>query len=192
MNRTARISATAVAAAFALATALGTPAQASPTQTFHVTLDSLNSSGASGVANLRLKGDELTVVINARGLAPGLPHAQHLHYSESAQHVCPPPSAAGDDGVLTVAEGAPFYGGIDVSLTVNGDTTSASGLALDRFPVAKANGTLHYKRTITLTPAQIQHVTDFVVVQHGIDKNANGTYEGLPEASLPSDCGIAS
>lgn len=175
--------------ALALTAAFAGPAQAAPmhqsasTHTYHVALDTLNNSGASGVANLALRGDQLTVIINARGLTPNQPHAQHLHYSPTAAHTCPPPSAdTNGDGVITLAEGVPYYGGVDISLTTSGDSTPASGLALDRMPVAKANGTLHYKRTFTVTPAQAAEITDFVVVQHGIE--ANGY-----QVTLPTDCG---
>lgn len=171
-------------AALALTAAFAESAQSAATHTYHVALDTLNNSGASGVANLALRGDQLTVIINARGLTPNQPHAQRLHYSPTAAHTCPPPSADTiGDGVITLAEGVPYYGGGDISLTTSGDRTPASGLALDRMPVAKANGTLHYKRTPTVTPAQAAETTDFVVVHHGIE--ANGY-----QATLPTDCGV--
>jgi hypothetical protein len=74
--------ATGSAAALALTAGFAGPAQAAPThqsaptQTHHVALDTLNHSGASGVANLALRGDQLTVIINSRGLTPGQPHAE--------------------------------------------------------------------------------------------------------------------
>ncbi len=177
------------AAALALTAAFAGPAQAAPahqatpTQTYHVALDTLNDSGASGFANLALRGDQLTVIINARGLTPGLAHAQHLHYSPAAAHTCPPPSAdTNGDGMISLAEGVPFYGGVEISLTTSGDSSPSSALALDRMPVAKANGILHYKRTFTVTPAQAAEITAFVVVQHGV---ANNGYQ----ATLPTDCG---
>jgi hypothetical protein len=182
--------ATGSAAALALTAGFAGPAQAAPThqsaptQTHHVALDTLNHSGASGVANLALRGDQLTVIINSRGLTPGQPHAQHLHYSLNAAHTCPPLSAdTNGDGVISLAEGVPYYGGVDISLTTSGDSLPSSALALNRMPVAKANGTLHYKRTFTVTPAQAAHITDFVIVQHGITEN-NGY-----QATLPTDCG---
>jgi hypothetical protein len=53
------------------------------------------------------------------------------------------------DGGLTVEEGLPMYGNIHISLTTEGDTSKASGLAVDRFPVADADGNLDHTRTFT-------------------------------------------
>ena len=46
---------------------------------FQADLAPLNNSGASGTANLALEGDQLTTDIASEGLAPNLPHAQHIH-----------------------------------------------------------------------------------------------------------------
>ena len=85
------------------------------------------------------------------------------------------------------------------SLTTSADTTAASALALDRFPVADAGGYLSYTRTFTNDSALANADTVQVVV-HGIDLNGNGAYdfEAGPseltpdaplEATLPVLCG---
>ncbi|MET9955064.1 CHRD domain-containing protein [Streptomyces sp. NPDC006339] len=172
-------------------------------RTYRIALEPLNDSGARGTATLTLDGRQLKVTIDVRGLAPGLPHAQHIHGStDGHDHFCPDMSAdTNKDGVLTTAEGLPAYGDINISLTTKGDTTKASGLAVDRMPVADENGALSYSRTIAVSQAVADHIEDLHVVQHGIDPNGNGRYDfgkgkseldpKLPqEATAPATCGM--
>jgi hypothetical protein len=124
-----------------------------------------------------LPNGKIQVKVTATGLAPGLPHAMHLHGvpGEEMDRGCPGPEAAGDDGVVTVVDGLPFYGGIVTSLTTSGDTSASSALALDRFPVADADGRLTYTRTFADAAALAEAGTVQVVV-HGADFDGNGMY----------------
>ena len=168
------------------------------THVFSAELNSLNGSGAEGHAMLRLKGNQLDIRINATGLVPNLVHAQHIHGVGNSE--CPPPSAAGADGILSTAEGLPFYGPIVSSLTTSGDTSPAAGLSIEIMPVADANGEIHYHRSITLPAAVASNLGAFQIVQHGVDFNHNNAYDfgagpseldaALPqEATAPADCG---
>ncbi|MFD5097533.1 hypothetical protein [Streptomyces albidochromogenes] len=170
---------------------------------YQADLRQLNDSGASGTAQLSLQGRQLTVKIDSQGLVPGQPHAQHIHGStDGHNHHCPDKSAdSNGDGVVTTTEGLPAYGNINISLTTNGDTSKASGLVVDRMPVADNNGDLSYSRTITVSQEVADHLTDLHIVQHGIDPNGNQTYDfskgrsdldpKLPqEATAPADCGM--
>lgn len=159
-----------------------------------------NSQGTGHTRITALPNGKVQVKVEAWGLAPGVPHAMHLHGVEAGQDMgCPGPSADGGDGIVDVPDGAPFYGGILASLTTSADTTAASALALDRFPVADAGGYLSYTRTFTNDSALANADTVQVVV-HGIDLNGNGAYdfEAGPseltpdaplEATLPVLCG---
>ncbi|MDP9437121.1 MAG: hypothetical protein M3P93_18800 [Actinomycetota bacterium] len=135
----------------------------------------LNDSGASGRVMMHLRGNELTVQIKARGLLPGHVHAQHIHGEGNSE--CPTRKAAGDDGVLSTADGLPFYGPIATSLTTSGDTSPAAGLNIEMMPVADGKGRVDYRRTITVSDAVAKDLEDFQVVQHGMDLNGNGTYD---------------
>ncbi len=152
-------------------------------QTYQATLAPLNNSGASGNATVTVNGNQATVNIESSGLVPGKPHPQHIHVG--GQNVCPPASAdANGDGITTVAEGMPFYGGIKVSLTTQGDVSMNSGMAAERFPMADANGNVSYSRTFTLPQGvTASDIANGVVVQHGL--NSNGEYDG----SIPAECG---
>lgn len=173
--------------------------QAQEGGSFTADLAVLNDSGATGSATATLDGTTITVEIQSSGLLAGAPHAQHLHIGGT--NTCPDASADADgDGLISTSEGLPSYGPIMVSLTIEGDVSDASGLAVDRFPVAEDDGSLSYSRTFELpdgvTPEMI---ADAVVVQHGVDLNDSGEYDGeemseldpnLPlEATLPANCG---
>lgn len=106
-----------------------------------------------------------------------------------------------DDFISTV-EGHPFYGMITDSLTVRGDTSPGSALALGRFPVADGDGDFYYERIIEVSDEVIEALRDgkVVIVQHGIDINESGAYDGelsseldpnVPfEATVPASCGV--
>lgn len=141
-----------------------------------------------------LPNGKVRVQVDAWGLAPGLPHAMHLHGVDgSATDMgCPGPDADSDgDGFVSVPEGGPFYGGILASLTTTGDTAAASALALDRFAVADEDGHLEYSRTFRNDSALANADTVQVVV-HGIDVNGSGGYDlaGAGEAPLVPGSGI--
>ena len=171
----------------------------SSSQTYQATLDSLNGSGASGNATVTVNGDQVTVNVESSGLAPNQPHAQHIHIG--GKNVCPPASAdTNGDGITTVGEGAPFYGPVKVSLTTQGDNSMNSGFAVPRMPTADANGNVSYSRTFTLPQGvSASDVANGVIVQHGIDLDNSGKYDGTTQGSpdpsiplegtVPADCG---
>ena len=170
---------------------------------FQADLAPLNNSGASGTANLALEGDQLTTDIASEGLAPGLPHAQHIHGLEQAMSECPTIlNDQNGDNLVNTTEGEPSYGPILTSFTTEGDTSPESGLAVDRFPVADENGNLTYDRTFGVPTNVADRLGEFAIVQHGVDLNGNGVYDeeaagpsdldpSLPqEATIPANCGV--
>jgi hypothetical protein len=170
---------------------------------FKAELNPLNRSGAEGHAVLQKKGNKkLDVEIDTKGLAPKLPHAQHIHGFKKAVSECPSLAASGRDNLITTAEGLPAYGPIQVSLTTKGDTSPASALAVDRFPVANAKGSVNYERTLMVSANVAKNLGEKAIVQHGVDLNDNGRYDfkaagkseldpSLPqEATIPANCGV--
>ena len=161
------------------------------------------NSRASGSTRIKaLPNGKVQVKVDAWGLAPGLPHAMHLHgvAGDAADEGCPGPAADADgDGFVTVVEGAPSYGGILSSLTTTGDTSPGSALDLTRMVVADADGHIGYSRTFADAAAFADAGTVQVVV-HGIDVNGDGGYDfgagssslgdGIPlEVTVPVLCG---
>jgi hypothetical protein len=172
--------------------------------TVHARLNTLNNSGVTGNATVKVQGKTVDVYYKASGLARRLPHAAHIHYGAEARHECPTvKDDTNHDFRLNVAEGLPEYGPIAVSLTVRGDTSPASALAVDRFSTAP-KGKIHYQRVITTSKAVSDAISkgEGVLVIHGIDYNHNGKYDfagagkselnpKLPaEATDPAVCGV--
>jgi hypothetical protein len=166
-------------------------------------LKPLNSSGAEGHAMLEKEGaKKVETEIHTKGLAPKLPHAQHIHGFKKAVSECPTLAASGNDNLITTAEGLPSYGPIQVSLTTKGDTSPKSALAVDRFPVANAKGSVEYERTLMVSANVAKNLGKKAIVQHGVDLNDNGRYDfqaagkseldpSLPqEATIPATCGV--
>ncbi|NJB87811.1 Cu/Zn superoxide dismutase [Lewinella marina] len=134
-------------------------------------LSSLNGSGVMGQATLTLEDGMLTVHIEASGMVPDVAHAQHIHgHMDSPRaSVCPPPAAdTNNDGMISVGEGAPFYGGILLALTP--------------FPVADASGNIDYTNTFEYT-GDLGQLQKRAIVLHG------GNFGGDFIPSLPVACG---
>ena len=166
-------------------------------------LNPLNRSGAEGHAMLEKNGKKVEIEIHTKGLAPKLPHAQHIHGFKQAVSECPTLAADDNgDGLVNTVEGLPSYGPIQVSLTSRGDTSPASALAVNRFPVADSSGLLRYERDLTVSRKVARNLGKFAIVQHGVDLNHNGRYDfksagkseldpSLPqEATIPANCGV--
>src|SRR5215211_4142137 len=65
---------------------------------FKADLKPLNSSGAEGHAMLEKDGSKkIETEIHTKGLAPKLPHAQHIHGFKKALSECPTLAASGRD-----------------------------------------------------------------------------------------------
>jgi hypothetical protein len=177
-------------------------------------LEESNGSGVTGTATLTATDNgDLRVVIHAEGLVPGAPHAQHIHGATggAGHYMCPTMEADVDgDGLLTNEEASGEYGDVFMALTTEGDASAASGLAIDRMPVADSAGTVDYDRTFSadeLPDGLVDRLEHVHVVQHGIDVNGNGEYDiegagvstfaenlGVPdvpeEATDPASCGV--
>ena len=159
------------------------------------------NSNASGTAKLVRKGRRVSVLVKAMGLSPRLPHAMHIHGKEAAGELAMCPGANRrddlvDDGLIETAEGLDDYGPVLVSFTTRGDTSADSILALDRFPVARKNGTLAYTRNLKVPANLAGRLDELHVVIHGHDIDGNGKYEGRTtalgaplEGELPVACG---
>ena len=160
-----------------------------------------SGSNVRGKVNLLAREDgTLKVRLKARGTSAKLPHAVHIHgkdHPEVAQ--CPGADRRDDlvdDRLLETAEGLEDYGPVLVSFTTRGDTSAESILALDRFPVAKRNGLLKYKRTFSVPMSIASRLGDHHIVVHGEDLNEDGAYGGRTtalgaplEGELPVACG---
>ena len=140
-------------------------------------LGSINDSEASGTATVSVQGDMLTVNVMAQGMTPNQEHPQHIHgLTNGEEGTCPPASAdADEDGIITIPEGAPFYGEVL--------------LPLDDFPMADENGNISYEKSFMLgendipTAEALGDLEDRVIVLHGLTNNDEYV------ATIPVACG---
>lgn len=159
-------------------------------------------SNVTGTAKLLVRDENrLRVNLKASGLTPGLPHAMHIHGEEAAGELATCPGANRrndlvDDGLIETVEGLEDYGPIQVSFTTRGDTSPDSGLALERFVTADANGDVQYKRSFEIPRRFAERLDELHIVVHGADLDEDGVYGGrttalgaLLEAELPVTCG---
>ncbi len=201
MRTTRKIAAATFGAAAMLALAAG-PAFADGSVNANLQPVPGSEVSGSGTAMVSVTGDTITVTMAAMGLLPDNPHAAHIHFGADARHECPViGDDANKDGHLNTTEGGPAYGPIVVSLTKTGDTSAASGLAVDRFDTAQG-GKISYERgSIQVAPEVADAISkgQSVVVIHGVDHDHDGKYSGdtksdldpsLPtEATDPALCG---
>ena len=192
----------AVAVSLSLASVAFAQGSAGGQSSFMADLNPLNRSGADGNAIIHKEGGKLDAKIYSTGMAPNLPHAQHIHGMAQAVSECPTLAAdTNGDRLVNTVEGLPSYGPIAVSLTTSGDTSPNSALAVSRFPVANSGGFMAYERTFSVPNKVAGNLGKFAIVQHGVDLNGNGVYDfeagpseldpSLPqEATIPANCGV--
>lgn len=146
-------------------------------QNYSVTLGQLNNSGTSGTATISVEMNRITVKIEATGMVANQLHPQHIHGKDDGSNAnCPPASADTDgDGIITIPEGAPFYGPVL--------------LPLEDFPSADANGNISYTKTFTLgengvlSAEALGTLENRTIVLHGLNN------DGMYVATIPVACG---
>lgn len=165
------------------------------TSVFAGTLAPQNNTGATGVVEVVVNAESLTVRVEAQGLLPDAPHAQVLvgFSSDDRDSTCPTGAAdLSGDGVITATEAQTVSGPVLVGLLPRTDEASS--------PRADGDGRLRYARTFSLAKGTDEfnnrisrRVADdlerFVVIQLGIDRNGDGEIERLRESSALASCG---
>lgn len=140
-------------------------------KTYMVELMELNGSGVHGMAHIELMGNEIEVSLEAAGLTPEMEHMQHIHgFTENNKNaVCPPMSAdTNGDGLISLAEGVPFYGPVLV--------------ALNPYPMADATGMVDFMDQYTIARAA-RSLQNNVIVLHGM------YVDGVYDPTIPVACG---
>lgn len=119
---------------------------------FTVNLQPLNNSGVTGEATIQyIRDGKFQTHIMAENLAPNVAHPQHIHGfgvmdAMPKKAICPPMSAAGDDGLLTLQEGLPFYGPVLIPLD-----SELTPLTQQKYPRANKHGQVNYLEYTELT-----------------------------------------
>ena len=151
-----------------------------------------NHVTGTGTASVVIRGNTATVTVDTNGLLAAV-HLMHIHGGTGN---CPPASAAvtfNGHRFISAAVGDRFYGGVVTSLTKQGAaTTPANHLTSSLY---STGGNIRYTRTLTLGPGVASEISQglAVIVVHGIDYNASGTYDNSlgtgAEATAPALCG---
>lgn len=178
------------------------------TTTYVAPLSPLNTavtgSSATGEVRLTIRGDSLTILVNATGLPRSIEHWQHFHgFADGRQAACP--TAAADmnhDGIIDVVETGTAAG--TTMVPFSGDPVSMD-VPRGAYPRASAAGTLEYRETVSLSALQAAFGNAFpgqeldldrrVVFIHGIAatsvlKPSVASLGPIPaQVTLPIACG---
>ena len=189
--------------------------------TYMASLRPLNGSGVTGFANLSLNsqqpGASLMASVNARGAEPNQIHPLHIHgMTDGTAAECPPIAAdVNHDGLISVFEGAPFYGPIKVSFTSPATPFGAPAITtlfapfagapvLANFPHSSNAGRISYNNTIPFDTSNhfavealssLMPLTDQHIVLHGgfapesVDTTGGDPNKIVYDALLPIACG---
>jgi Cu/Zn superoxide dismutase len=148
---------------------------------------SVTGSDATGTATFTIKGDQLTIVVDAEGTPPGIMHLQHFHgFTDGKAATCPGPDAdKNKDGVIDLIETEPMAG--TTMVPFHADPVSME-IPSDTYPSASAHGSYHYEKTVSLPDLKSAFAKAFggqdldldkrVVFIHGVFKDAK-----LPESA---------
>lgn len=148
------------------------PTPTLPTSHYSVKLSALNGSGVSGIVDLQLTGNMLTVTVNISGLTPSQIHFQHIHGSHDVMSTCPTKADANASGIITV----------DRTLQLAGPVA----FSFSPYTPADGQGVVRWSNTFTLDSGvlwDISSLTQHVVVVHGM------MYQGSYNNVLPVACG---
>lgn len=164
--------------------------------TYTADLSALNDSGVSGDVEVTVKNDRFMVSVDAKSTTAEKVHAQHIHGFSDKASTCPGMSADdNDDGIISVSEGAPAYGGIRVPL--DGSLFEAGengGLGDLTKPTSDSDGAYMYEEAVLQQNLALNgggSFSDLTLENHAIvvhGKMVSGDYK----AKRPVACGTLS
>ena len=113
----------------------------------------VTGQAATGEARFTIKGDHLTITTHAQAVPPNIIHWQHLHgFADARSAACPTDAAdANGDGIVDLMETASMA---QMTMVPLHDDTVSLEIPRDTYPKALANGTLQYRKTISLSALQ--------------------------------------
>jgi hypothetical protein len=134
-----------------------------------------------GEATFTIKGDSLTIAVNASGLPKDIEHWQHFHgFTDGRQATCPAKAAdANGDGIIDVVETGVAAG--TTMVPFSGDPVSMD-VPHGTYPRASATGTLQYKETVSLSALQTAFAKTFDGQKLDLDRRVVFIH-GIPAAS---------
>jgi hypothetical protein len=134
-----------------------------------------------GEATFTIKGDSLTIAVNASGLPKDIEHWQHFHgFADGRQATCPAKAAdANGDGIIDVVETGVAAG--TTMVPFSGDPVSMD-VPHGTYPRASATGTLRYQKIVSLSALQAAFGKAFDGQKLNLDRRVVFIH-GIPAAS---------
>jgi hypothetical protein len=120
-------------------------------------LSALNTTvtgrAATGEVRFLIRGNSLTITVEARGLPKNITHWQHFHgFIDGRQSNCPTRAAdANGDGIIDLIETEPMAG--TTMVPFHSDPVSID-VPRETYPKATATGMLQYRKTVSLRALQ--------------------------------------
>ncbi|MGH7042606.1 MAG: hypothetical protein ACREFY_10805 [Acetobacteraceae bacterium] len=150
MNTTVLALATAVASlGLALPAVAATPATATYTAQLQPMNTDVTGAKTTGEARFTVSGNTLTITIDVKGAPPGIVHWQHFHgFKDNRPATCATSAVdKNHDGIIDLIE----TGAASGTTMVPFDTKPAAmDVAHGHYPKANANGSYHYRETVSL------------------------------------------
>lgn len=135
----------------------------------------------AGEATFTIKGDSLTIAVNASGLPKDIEHWQHFHgFTDGRQATCPAKAAdANGDGIIDVVETGAAAG--TTMVPFSGDPVSMD-VPHGTYPRASATGRLQYEETVSLGALETAFAKTFDGQKLDLDRRVVFIH-GIPAAS---------
>jgi hypothetical protein len=139
---------------------------------------------ATGEAKFTIKGDSLTIQIDAEGLPADIMHLQHFHgFKDNREATCPTAAADVDgDGIIDLIETEPMSG---TTMVPFHDDPVSMQIVNDTYPKASAAGSYHYEKTVPLSALKAAFAKAFDDPELDLDKRVVYIHGVFPSTKLP-------
>jgi len=140
---------------------------------------------AMGEAKFTIKGDSLTIQIDAEGLPPNMMHLQHFHgFKDNRQATCATPAAdTNGDGIIDLIETEPMSG---TTMVPFHDDPVSMQIVNDTYPKASAAGSYHYEKTVSWSALKAAFAKTFDDPELDLDKRVVYIHGVPPDTKLPA------
>lgn len=147
--------------------------------------DKVTGHDASGEARFTIDGDKLTISINMKGVPPNMEHWQHFHgFKDNTDATCPTAAAdANQDHIIDLIETGAAAG--TTMVPFNADP-AAMNIPQDTYPKAAADGTYHYRKTVSLKALTAAFAKAFGSTNLDLDRRVVFIHGVPPATALPS------
>lgn len=139
----------------------------------------------TGEARFSINGDALTIDVNAEKLPPDMMHLQHFHgFKDNRDATCPTEAAdVNHDGIIDLIETEPTSG---TTMVPFHDDPVSMEIVRDTYPKADADGTFHYKKTVSLKDLEAAFAKAFGDKELDLDRRVVFIHGIISSTKLPA------